>query len=246
MPWSTSRLAALANTTTATVRHYHRVGLLPEPERRTNGYKQYTARHLVRLLQIRRLTQRGIRLDRIAAILRDDADSASALDEVDAELKDSMRRLAQARAELAVLREYRARADTPAGFEQLVHGLSERQRSLLTLLSTVMEPSRLEEFRDSLVVGNDVDDDFETLPATADAASIDALARRIASNVAEADRSRPRLRDPFAGSPAGEGEAQEVLAHAFVELFNPAQLRVLQRVDELRREEAHSHPRERA
>ena len=145
-----------------------------------------------------------------------------------------------------MIRAHRARADTPTGFEQLGQGLSERQRSLLTLLSTVMEPTRLAEVRDSLVVGNDVDDDFEALPATADDASIDALAERIASHVVEAERSRPGLRDPFAGSPAGEEEAQKVLAHAFVELFNPAQLRVLQRVEELRGKEAHHHGHERA
>jgi DNA-binding transcriptional MerR regulator len=40
MTWSTSRLAQLAGTTTATVRHYHRVGVLEQPERLSNGYKQ--------------------------------------------------------------------------------------------------------------------------------------------------------------------------------------------------------------
>jgi DNA-binding transcriptional MerR regulator len=144
MTWSTSRLAQLADTTVPTVRHYHRMGLLAEPERLSNGYKQYTAAHLVRLLQIRRLADRGVPLTRIGAILREDADSAAALEEVDAELEASMQRLARARAELALLREHRARADTPAGFEALSRGLSERQRSLLTLFSTVMGPDALE------------------------------------------------------------------------------------------------------
>jgi DNA-binding transcriptional MerR regulator len=176
MTWSTSRLAQLADTTVPTVRHYHRMGLLAEPERLSNGYKQYTAAHLVRLLQIRRLADRGVPLTRIGAILREDADSAAALEEVDAELEASMQRLARARAELALLREHRARADTPAGFEALSRGLSERQRSLLTLFSTVMGPDALEEFRQSLVVGNDVDEEFEALPATADEETIEVLA----------------------------------------------------------------------
>ncbi|GAT66905.1 merR family transcriptional regulator [Planomonospora sphaerica] len=34
-------LAALAGVSTRTVRHYHRLGLLPEPERRANGYRVY-------------------------------------------------------------------------------------------------------------------------------------------------------------------------------------------------------------
>ena len=54
MAWSTSRLAELAGTTLNTVRHYHRRGLLDEPPRAGNGYKQYGVEHLVRLLQIRR------------------------------------------------------------------------------------------------------------------------------------------------------------------------------------------------
>lgn len=37
-------LAALAGVTTRTVRHYHRVGLLPEPGRRVNGYRDYGLR----------------------------------------------------------------------------------------------------------------------------------------------------------------------------------------------------------
>jgi DNA-binding transcriptional MerR regulator len=65
MPWSTRQLADLAGTTVNTVRHYHQVGLLPEPERRSNGYKQYTVPHLVRLLRIRRLVDLGVPLSRI-------------------------------------------------------------------------------------------------------------------------------------------------------------------------------------
>ena len=141
MAWSTSELARLAQTTTSTIRHYHRLGLLDDPERRSNGYKQYSAVHLVRLLQIRRLADRGIRLTAIGRILRDDADSAAALEQVDIELKASMRELARARRDLAAIREHRARADTPRGFEELSTGLSERQRSLLALFATVMSPA---------------------------------------------------------------------------------------------------------
>ncbi len=48
MTWSTRELATLAGTTVNTVRHYHRVGLLDEPQRMSNGYKQYGVAHLVR------------------------------------------------------------------------------------------------------------------------------------------------------------------------------------------------------
>ncbi|WP_193107055.1 MerR family transcriptional regulator [Brachybacterium sp. FME24] len=232
MTWSTSELARLADTTVPTVRHYHRLGLLDEPGRLSNGYKQYTAAHLARLLQIRRLADRGISLSQIATLLRGD-DDAVALDEVDAELKASMRRLARARVEIAALREHRARADTPSGFEDLSQKLTERQRSLLTLFAGVMAPPMLEEFRQALLVGNDVDADFENLPETADEATIEALAQRIAPTVAAARRERPQLDDPAVGSPIGEEQARLVFAHAVLELFHPAQLRVLQRIEEI-------------
>ncbi|MFF3441930.1 MerR family DNA-binding transcriptional regulator [Streptosporangium sp. NPDC002721] len=53
MGWSTREIARLAGTTLRTVRHYHEIGLLDEPERLSNGYKVYRTEHPVRLLQIR-------------------------------------------------------------------------------------------------------------------------------------------------------------------------------------------------
>lgn len=233
MAWSTSALARLAQTTTSTIRHYHRLGLLQEPERRSNGYKQYSVVHLVRLLQIRRLADRGIRLTAIGPILRDDVDSSAALDKVDGELKASMRKLAQARSELAAIREHRARADTPTGFEELSQDLSERQRSLLTVFATVLSPPVLEEFRRALIIGTDVDEDFEHLPADADEAEIEAVAQRMAPTIVAGRADRPRLEHLEASSPLGERQALKVLGHAIAELYNPAQLRALQRANEL-------------
>jgi DNA-binding transcriptional MerR regulator len=66
MAWSTRRLAQLAGTTVKTIRHYHSIGLLEEPERAGNGYKQYGTAHLVRLLQIARLRELGMPLADIA------------------------------------------------------------------------------------------------------------------------------------------------------------------------------------
>jgi AraC-like DNA-binding protein len=56
MAWSTREIAELAGTSLRAVRHYHEVGLLAEPERRANGYKQYGVAHLIRVLRIKRLT----------------------------------------------------------------------------------------------------------------------------------------------------------------------------------------------
>src|SRR4029079_5232220 len=42
-----SRLAAYAGVTVRAVRHYHQIGLLPEPERTYSGYRTYDAAAVV-------------------------------------------------------------------------------------------------------------------------------------------------------------------------------------------------------
>jgi len=37
-------LAGLIGISTRAIRHYHRVGLLPEPARKANGYREYSLR----------------------------------------------------------------------------------------------------------------------------------------------------------------------------------------------------------
>ena len=61
-----AEIAKLAGVTTRAVRHYHRVGALPEPERRRNGYRDYDLTDLARLLRLRRMVDAGVPLRRIA------------------------------------------------------------------------------------------------------------------------------------------------------------------------------------
>ncbi|WP_043264132.1 MerR family transcriptional regulator [Streptomyces sp. CT34] len=94
-------LAGLAGVSTRTVRHYHHVGLLPEPERRANGYREYGLRDAVALARVRRLTELGIGLDEVRDVLADDA--GRELRDVLAELDGDLAR------QEAVIRERRAR-----------------------------------------------------------------------------------------------------------------------------------------
>lgn len=104
MAWSTRELAELAGTTLNAVRHYHRVGLLEEPERTSNGYKHYEVRHLTRLILIRRLRDLGVPLDRIEQASCPDS-SEAALGAIDAELAEDIERLKRLRSEIdAILR----------------------------------------------------------------------------------------------------------------------------------------------
>ncbi|MFC8951650.1 MerR family transcriptional regulator [Streptomyces sp. NPDC057101] len=65
-------IAALVGVTPRAVRHYHQSGLLPEPVRRANGYREYGVRDAVLLARIRRLTELGLGLDEVRDVLADD------------------------------------------------------------------------------------------------------------------------------------------------------------------------------
>lgn len=98
-------LARLAGTTVRAVRHYHGIGLIPEPARDHSGYRRYGTAALVRLLRVRRLRELGLPLDRIAQLL-DGTEPAlhEALDALDAELAAQAERIAAQREHLARLR----------------------------------------------------------------------------------------------------------------------------------------------
>ncbi|MFD6424788.1 MerR family transcriptional regulator [Streptomyces sp. NPDC060198] len=81
-------LAGIVGVTTRAVRHYHRIGLLPEPPRQPNGYRDYTLSDAVELARVRRLTELGLSLDEVGDVLADDRgkDLVEILAELDADL----------------------------------------------------------------------------------------------------------------------------------------------------------------
>ncbi|MFE1775191.1 MerR family transcriptional regulator [Streptomyces sp. NPDC059008] len=99
-------LAGLVGVSTRAVRHYHHLGLLAEPERRANGYREYGLRDAVELARLRRLTELGLGLDEVRDVLADD--SGRELDEVLAELDADLARqeeeVRRRRGRLAALR----------------------------------------------------------------------------------------------------------------------------------------------
>lgn len=113
MPWSTRELAELASTTVNTIRHYHRIGLLDEPERRYNGYKQYGVQHLVSLLRIRRLADLGVPLSQMHNLSTGAEGAPHVLRDLDAELQMCIERLQGVRADIVEILRHRAPADGP-------------------------------------------------------------------------------------------------------------------------------------
>nr|BFD95041.1 MerR family transcriptional regulator [Kitasatospora sp. Xyl93] len=99
-----SQLASTAGVTVRTVRHYHQVGLLPEPERDASGYRRYSAQAAVDLIRIRTLADAGVPLARIDALLRAEPEEfAAAVTDLDAELERRIDRLAEHRRRIADL-----------------------------------------------------------------------------------------------------------------------------------------------
>ncbi|MBU3064586.1 MerR family transcriptional regulator [Nocardia sp. NEAU-G5] len=97
--------AAFVGVTVKTVRHYHKLGLVAEPERDGSGFRRYGSAELSRLVQVRTLAAAGVALAEIVPML--DADTAAfadALDDVERQLtarieelvarRDTLRRLA--------------------------------------------------------------------------------------------------------------------------------------------------------
>jgi DNA-binding transcriptional MerR regulator len=138
-------VARIAGTTTRAIRHYHHVGLLPEPERRGNGYREYAVRDLVQLLRVRRFVELGLSLDEIRDVLASPGtELPEVLDELDQELGRQERAIRERRKVLAAMRETHAdeptlTADLAAVVRELAaivphHPGLERERDHLQLL----------------------------------------------------------------------------------------------------------------
>ncbi len=148
-----NEVAKTAGVTVRTLRHYHQLGLLPEPPRAANGYREYTAADLARVLRIKRLASLGFPLARIGALLEEmdaptaagnDTDSASrndsaasavpdgpaanaspltALDELDRELALQIEALQEQRRTIAALKAERLSPDIPVRFGRAIRGI---------------------------------------------------------------------------------------------------------------------------
>ncbi|MBK1787357.1 MerR family transcriptional regulator [Prauserella cavernicola] len=237
MAWSTRELADLAGTTVNTIRHYHRLGLLAEPERRYNGYKQYGVGDLVRLLRIRRLALLGVPLSQIGDVGAGTEDnSAQALRDVDAQLVDGIERLQRARASIAAILRDGAPIDTPEGFESVAARLSEADSSMVHIYSRLYDEKAMSDLHSIVRADADSDglgDALNALAPDADEATRQRLAERLAPALARNIADYPWLRDPTAHLANSEPVTRRTFIEALVELYSPAQLDVLARASVL-------------
>ncbi|WP_329059904.1 MerR family transcriptional regulator [Amycolatopsis sp. NBC_01480] len=229
MAWSTREIAELAGTTVRAVRHYHQVGLLDEPVRRANGYKQYGVAHLVRVLRIKRLIDLGFSLAQISAMGDAAEHPEQALRTLDAELAGTIDRLERVRLELALIMNRTAPADLPSrpGPATGRTGLSGTDRSLVVVLAQVLGPRGLQAYSDLLHSYQSTPEaaEFDRLPADAGEQIRDELARRLHPHVQDLLVEHPGILD--LDVPAG---AQRTVGVAVLDLYNPAQIDVMRRV----------------
>lgn len=104
-------LARLSGVSVRTLRHYHQIGILPEPPRRENGYRDYGAVDLARVLRIKRLATLGLSLEQIGTIVEERVNGTEApegtvalLDDIDAELEAQISILEERRRMVSLLR----------------------------------------------------------------------------------------------------------------------------------------------
>lgn len=126
-------VAALVGVTTRTIRHYHRVGVVPEPRRRGSGYREYGVRDVLLLLRAVRLAELGLSLPEVADAL---ADSTGA--ELRLVLEDLLRDLDEQEARLAARR--RAVAELLVG-DDGDHQLSAAGRRVVDRLTAAGVPA---------------------------------------------------------------------------------------------------------
>lgn len=139
-------MAELVGVTTRTIRHYHRIGLLPDVARTENGYRCYGLDDAVRLLRIRRFAELGMTLDEVADALADDQgkDLRDILAELDRDLGAQEARIGARRHAIAALLERHDDLRVPAALAPLADELSilfgshtsslERERLVIELL----------------------------------------------------------------------------------------------------------------
>ncbi|MGW6579851.1 MerR family transcriptional regulator [Streptomyces globisporus] len=92
--------AAFAGCTPRAIRHYHEIGLLPEPERGGDDRRRYGYEDMIRLLWIRRMADAGIALEDIGEAFAEGSTEAHGGDGIEAMLERVEASLAAQEAQL--------------------------------------------------------------------------------------------------------------------------------------------------
>lgn len=218
-------LAGLVGISTRAIRHYHHVGLLPEPARKANGYREYSLRDAVELARVRRLTELGLSLDEVGDALARDAgrDLVEILRELDADLARQEAGLRQRRARLAQLLRQAEADGKPSEQAPVSPELTELFDRMARIAAEQPgpEPAMAAKDRDLMAL-------LETASPARGTGWLDVLTRTLNSDPGAAERAYAvyALLDELAGCPADdprvEATAQAAAIRRAVDLMSQA------------------------
>lgn len=118
MTFTIGQLAQRADVRVDTVRYYERTGLLPEPQRKESGYRQYADEDIVRIRFIRRAVELGFTLNEVGELLdlRVDPDTtcADVREQAEAKIDDISAKIRSLQKMKRVLTKLTAACDTGA------------------------------------------------------------------------------------------------------------------------------------
>ncbi|MGW3655347.1 MerR family transcriptional regulator [Streptomyces sp. NPDC005151] len=228
-------IAALVGVTSRTIRHYHHIGLLPEPGRRANGYRTYSVRDAVVLARIRRLTELGLGLDEVRDVLADDAghELVDVLVELDADLAQQESEIRERRRRLARLLDGPVSAEEPVSpaLAELLgtapatgSPMAAKDREHLVLLDTAGVGSEVYAALRPLAEDPAVHALYERLDALAAAPADDPRIAPLAADLAAAVPD-----EALAAIPSG-GPVMTGFGQALLDDYAPAQAEVVRRV----------------
>ncbi|MFE7261475.1 MerR family transcriptional regulator [Streptomyces sp. NPDC057592] len=228
-------IAALVGVTSRAVRHYHHIGLLPEPVRRANGYRVYSVRDAVVLARIRRLTELGLGLDEVRDVLADAEghELMEVLAGLDADLARQEGEIRERRRRLARLLDGPVSAEEPVSpaLAELLgtvpttgSPMAAKDREHLVLLDTTGVGGEIYAELAPLAEDPAVHALYERLDALAGAAVDDARIPPLAAELAAA------VPDGVLAAIPSEGPVVTGLGEALLDDFAPAQAEVVRRV----------------
>lgn len=98
-----NELAKRSGIASKTIRYYEEVGLLPEPVRTANGYRDYGDADVERLTFIRRCRELQIPINELKRLVSVQVDPGASCGEVDQIIKDQLEKVRNMEQELALL-----------------------------------------------------------------------------------------------------------------------------------------------
>jgi DNA-binding transcriptional MerR regulator len=241
MTWSTSQLADLVGVSLRTIRHWHDMDLLPEPERLSNNYKQYGVPHLVLALRIHRLSELGFSLEQVREMLVDEQAAQGSLTQLREELESRIGRLDRARDEVDSLLSSGAAPDLSSEARALLNAFGDHSSSLsLAVVIAHLVPARDSHtmsriLREAPRTFAEIQERMDALPAEADEEQILELVDRAEQAVAPFLTEHAEALAEVSGVPEGS-PGLAVLNATVAEGLNPAQERatrlIMERFDE--------------